>query len=190
MPKRRKVLLDLEAGDKPRKRALVRMPRHQSLEVYARAVGGKAELIELARHSDDKKMSQVVDLWDSLCAYDQKRTPVEDLCLKVGITQDHFIGLAVEAGSRFCIDVSQLVLAAAQPKLTTKLIELAMKPKGAKHMEMALKAAGRFPMPAGHQVNLYQKIGGSEMPAPAVPQAPSLPTFESEAMIDAEFERS
>src|SRR3989304_6147116 len=156
MPRRKKRIFDPAAGETPISRSLVRLSSSPSLAAYARAVGGKHALLGLARLSAQPQMIELVGLWDSLSATAQRGTTLEDLCEKVRSSPVDFIAECVRAGCQFNVDVAQLILAVNQPKLTERLVELAMEPEGARFMEMALRAAGRFPIPPGHTFQFTQ----------------------------------
>ena len=179
------MITDLVPGTELPPGRLVRMPRQVGLAAYARAAGGKHGLIEMARLSSDRRLQELVTLWDNLSRREQERSSIEQLCDKLSIPCADFLAEVVRTAYTCHIDLSHLILAVNQPRLTHRLIQLAMRPEGARYMEMALRAAGRFPMPEGHRVALFQRF---ETPEP--PAVPGLPSPEEEALADVEFQRS
>lgn len=165
----------------PGPNALVRFSGHPGLDYYADLLGGRNEMMELARRSSDKRLAEMVTLWDGLSPGIQQTTRIETLCSQVRISHADFMGELVKGGIAFHIDMGQLMLAIAQPELTAKLVDKALKSTNPKFMEMAFRAAGRFPMPQGHTFQFNQQVNAGGPPV----MAPKLPSPEEDAAGDA-----
>lgn len=187
---------DLIPGEPKPGGALVRYPHSLGIDWYAKKLGGAKCLIDVARLSQDRKVLEIVTLWDALNKKEREaRNALEILCVQVGVSQADVLAQITKTGFTHCVDLSQLILALSQPKLTEKLVEYAEKEGGHKYMDMALKAAGRYPAPEGTKVAFLQNISASGPPSSGIqekivsPATPALPSFEEEAVADGETQR-
>lgn len=141
--------------------------------------GSFAAAIAALEADDTEDARAVIEAWYSVSAFDRKKAGLEGIALAAGLTGRRFIEVLSGAIVQQAQDVSRLMLASAQPKVTKTTIRRAtqrspiMDREGNllgyeegdfKAMEMFHKITGAIPTPKGatNVFNIGTQIGNDE----------------------------
>ncbi len=122
------------------------------LDQFAQSLGGPAEFIKGARFSSDRKMQEMVRIWDTMSTTQKANTSLHDICAKVSIEEDMAVGLATAAMYKWQQLWSNWRNAEALPEVMNHSIEVAKgrKPEGGlDDRRMQFQMGGLLPMPSG-----------------------------------------
>lgn len=144
--------------------------------------------MELARLSGAEMVKTVVAEWDTYSQTKREYTSLDQLCDRVGVPPADFLSHVVKSAFLANTDLSNILLATAQPRILAKSIKNALLQKGFKDREMLLQATGLVPKGGGIHVSANaQAIAGAKAAAGAL--GSGLPSFESEMQRTAEAVR-
>lgn len=157
--------------------------------VARRLDGGKLQFMELARLSGAEIVKAVVAEWDTYSTTKRECTSLDQLCDRVGVPASDFLAQVVKSAFLVNTDLSNVLLATAQPRIVAKAIKTALLQKGFKDREMLLQATGLVPKGGGIHVSANaQAIAGAKAAAGAI--GSGLPSFEAEMQRTAEAVRT
>lgn len=147
------------------------------------------QFMELARLSDAEMVKAVVAEWDGYSQTRREYTSLDQLCDRVGVAPADFLSHVVKSAFLANTDLSNILLATAQPRIVAKAIKNALLQKGFKDREMLLQASGIVPKGGGIHVSANaQAIAGAKAAAGSV--GSGLPSFEDEMQRTAEAVRT
>lgn len=131
-----------EHGRRPKPGKLPKFRFELSLDRIVPVAGGRSHFVEIARHSENEKVRQLVALWDSLPRREQNRCRFEQLCEAVGLDPATFLGDVAATAFARGIDTSKLIVAISQPLVFETVAKRALEPEGHRERKMFLEAVG------------------------------------------------
>ena len=131
-----------EQGRRPKPGKLPKFRFELTLDRITPLAGGRSHFVEIARHSKNEKVRQLVALWDSLPKREQNRCRLERLCEAVGLDPATFLGDVAATAFARGIDVTKMTVAISQPLVFEKIAKKALEPDGHRERKMFLEAVG------------------------------------------------
>ncbi len=141
-----------EQGRRPKPGKLPKFAFELTLDRITPLAGGRSHFVEIARHSENEKVRQLVALWDSLPKREQNRCRLERLCEAVGLDPATFLGDVAATAFARGIDVSKLLVAISQPIIFQKVAKRALEPDGHRERKMFLEAVGVLGSRSGRSI--------------------------------------
>jgi hypothetical protein len=127
------------------KSPVIPRPRPGTLDFALRSVrAGKYRAMELAPRAIafEPRMEQVVSAWVRLTRWQQRITPLEDLCAAAGMTPSEFLGAVVRASFELTNEMTDLLVAAAFPEIVQATVQRARTPRGVEDRRMLFEHIG------------------------------------------------
>ena len=161
-----------EHGRRPKPGRLSKFVFELTLDRIAQVAGGRSHFVEIARHSENEKVRQLVGLWDSMAKREQNRCQLERLCEAVGLDPATFLGDVAATAFARGIDVSKLLVAISQPIVFQKIAKRALEPDGHRERKMFLEAVGVLGSHSGRSIfdSSDQESESSETEPPDYPR--------------------
>jgi hypothetical protein len=120
----------------------------------AQVAGGMKGVIEALRGDDAPDSLRFVEKWDSITTHDQKRIPIEAVCLMAEITPRRLIELVSGALATQGDEDTKLIVASYKPRIVAKTAKLALTTLGEKDREFFHKHTEFIPRPSAPSINV------------------------------------
>jgi hypothetical protein len=139
----------------------------------AQVAGGVKGVIEALRGDDAPDSLLFVEKWDSITPHDQKRIPIEAVCVIAEISPRRLIELVSGALATQSDEDTRLIVSSFKAKVVAKTAKLALTTLGEKDREMFHKHTEFIPRPSAPSVTIDQRTqnntlmnGGEERALP------------------------
>jgi hypothetical protein len=155
-------------------------------EAIAQFPGGLKTFIPFvfASSTREESFTPLVNAFMKLRPIDQNAFKLEEMCVDLGLSPHHLLGVCVEIASELKHDTTRMLAYLAMPQVMKRNIKEALKTKGVEDRKMFMQSTGILPVPKGSTINVAQTQSLTNQGEPT-----GLPAFEDSTVSFSEVIR-